>query len=853
MLKLNASQATLASRFENIKLKLAFTSCNIKFNKTCLDHQLIPNYIKVKINNQSYAAKKAKRTAEISWIKNEIKFLYKKKSMLNTLLYKKHLELANGLHPSLFEKQISLIESRVSKKVFKKKKTQQTKSTKLMNYQKPREEILIFDFDFYPRVVNKTQIVFNDHEITLLNKGLKYNFSKNNKRSIFDELIAAESAIKFIPNVDDRNSLRAVVNNKMKNILKKCHPPKKTPHSHEQRTLKNIKEKLAHNNAIITKADKGNSIVIMYQTDYINKVNDFIESNDIIEIDKDPTTKFNLIINKAINNSKHLFQPEEVKYLKVMNPSAPTLRGLPKIHKQDTPIRPLVNFTTAPTYKIAKKLDRLLRLYFEFNSNHSLKNSLELVEKTKDLEIKSHHTLASFDIVNLYTNIPIKQTLEIIEKNLKNNPTLTTEARNELMNLLEITLQQNYFRFNEKFYSQPDGLAMGSPLSGILSEIYLNDIENNLILSDNNPSHEKILFYFRYVDDTLVLFDGNARQLQILNKYLNGLAPKLKFTLEIESNHKINFLDITIQKQDNKFKYSVYRKPTTTDQTIHASSYHPYSHKIAAYRSMVNRLIKLPLSAEEYSNELNIIKHIAISNGFETKMIDGLIKKLLTKNVQHANNTTIDSPQIKYVPIEYGHNLHNLLKKELKPFNIIPAPRTTNKIERILKPKPQIRTDELKKTGVYKLNCSDCDKYYLGQTGRSFMKRLKEHKPNPKINPQKSKYAQHLVDNNHSYESIENNLEIVEICGKGLILDTLEEFHIYKALKQENDKVLNEKLNYSSHLIFNQILETQTQRTNPSFTPHRTSPSQRAQSPTRSRTRRQCPPASARRRARDKN
>jgi hypothetical protein len=541
MISVQASQAKTASQFENIKLKLAYTTCNIKFNKTCISHQIVPNYIQVKIKNNSIAAKKAKQTAEKSWIKNEIKFLYRKKSMLNTLLYKKHLDLANSLHPLQFVKQLNLIESRVGRKVFKKKKTQSQKLTKLMNEQKPKDEILLFDFEFYPRVINKTQINFDENEMNLLNKGLKYNFCKKSKQGIFDELIAAESAIKCIPNTDTRNSLRAIVNNKIRSIQKKDTTQQNKTASIEQRALNSIKEKLTENNALISKADKGNSIVILYQNEYVNKVNNFIEANNIVKIDKDPTQKYSTIINKAINSSKALLSPDEIKNIKMMNPCAPSLRGLPKVHKPEMPIRPLVNFTTAPTYKVAKKLDQILRIHYEFTTSHSLKNSLDFVEKTKDIEIQNHHTLASFDIVNLYTNVPVKETLEIIENHLKNNSILTAETRNELMNLLKITLSQNYFIFNNEYYSQPDGLTMGSPLSGILSEIYLNHIENKYILADKNPWQNKILSYSRYVDDTIVLFDGNNRQLQLLNNYLNSIAPKLQFTLETEIDNKIHF------------------------------------------------------------------------------------------------------------------------------------------------------------------------------------------------------------------------------------------------------------------------------------------------------------------------
>jgi hypothetical protein len=58
----------------------------------------------------------------------------------------------------------------------------------------------------------------------------------------------------------------------------------------------------------------------------------------------------------------------------------------------------------------------------------------------------------------------------------------------------------------------------------------------------------------------------------------NTVHPNLKFTLETETHNKINYLDITINKQD-KLTFGIYRKPTTTDIIIHNKSCHPNEHK----------------------------------------------------------------------------------------------------------------------------------------------------------------------------------------------------------------------------------------------------------------------------------
>ena len=78
----------------------------------------------------------------------------------------------------------------------------------------------------------------------------------------------------------------------------------------------------------------------------------------------------------------------------------------------------------------------------------------------------------------------------------------------------------------------------------------------------HNKWQRNITFYKRYVDDTFVTFVGTTRQANMLLHYMNNIAKNIQFTLEIESNNAINFLDLTFMKHNNKLQYRIYRKPT---------------------------------------------------------------------------------------------------------------------------------------------------------------------------------------------------------------------------------------------------------------------------------------------------
>ena len=69
-----------------------------------------------------------------------------------------------------------------------------------------------------------------------------------------------------------------------------------------------IRRKTKNENVIITKADKGNTVVILDRKVYVDKVNEFIVNNKIKQIIKDPTQSFSKLINKQIRQARQITQ-----------------------------------------------------------------------------------------------------------------------------------------------------------------------------------------------------------------------------------------------------------------------------------------------------------------------------------------------------------------------------------------------------------------------------------------------------------------------------------------------------------------------------------------------------------------
>jgi hypothetical protein len=111
---------------------------------------------------------------------------------------------------------------------------------------------------------------------------------------------------------------------------------------------------------------------------------------------------------------------------------------------------------------------------------------------------------------------------------------------------------------------------MGAPTSSLFSEVFLQNLEHNRIckiLVEN-----KVVTYFRYVDDILIVYDKQKTDITHVLALFNNPHPKIMFTMELEEDRKINFLDLTIQRLLAGVYASIYRKPTASGSLIHFES-----------------------------------------------------------------------------------------------------------------------------------------------------------------------------------------------------------------------------------------------------------------------------------------
>lgn len=115
--------------------------------------------------------------------------------------------------------------------------------------------------------------------------------------------------------------------------------------------------------------------------------------------------------------------------------------------------------------------------------------------------------------------------------------------------------------------------------------------------------------------------------------FITNQHTKLKFTVEIETNKKCIFLDLTLNRNRKSItlEFSIYHNPTHTLRIIPYSSNHCISHKRPALISNLLKLINTPTSKVEYKKEINIIQQIAFANGYSKDVVGCIFNKMTNK------------------------------------------------------------------------------------------------------------------------------------------------------------------------------------------------------------------------------
>ena len=409
-----------------------------------------------------------------------------------------------------------------------------------------------------------------------------------------------------------------------------------------------------------------------------------------------------------------------------------TLYGLPKVHKTNIPLRPILSAYITPNYKLAKHLASLLN---PLSTNiFTIKNSYEFANEITSLN-SSHKIMYSFDVESLFTNIPLNEVIEIVINKIFQNSDTTFHnfTKIQFKQLLELAIKNMFFIFNKQLYEQIDGVAMGSPLAPVLANIFLSHHEENWL--QQCPNNFKPLLYKRYVDDTFLLFEDTVDPNHFLN-YLNSKHPNIRFTAESETNNQISFLDMSIHKQNNSFHTSVFRKKTFTGLGTNYFSSIPFRFKIASISTLVHRAYHLSSTYCNFHIEIKFLTKFFNDNFYPPLLLNKTVNKFLARIYQSNENATQTVPKQKifiklpyygYITDRITTDLKKLFTKHFPQLHINFICTNSLSIQSFFRHKERL-PDSLCSSIIYKFECLSCNALYLGSTRRQFSCRVGEHR-----------------------------------------------------------------------------------------------------------------------------
>ncbi|CAF3625928.1 unnamed protein product [Rotaria socialis] len=499
---------------------------------------------------------------------------------------------------------------------------------------------------------------------------------------------------------------------------------------------------------IITRPDKGRGVVVMDRSDYMQKMNAILDDRSYFSlIDDDPTlVNENRLIHLLLDLKREGFISDSEYSLARPTGSRPArIYGLPKLHKQDCPLRPVMSATKTVSYGLGKMLTNCLNHLR--TSRYVIKDTFDFVKKIRASE-HMEKRMVSFDVKSLFTNVPLTYTIDLILDKMYPSCSLVCKSkqksrlcakcrkRRDFETLLKIAISETHFIFDKKMYVQHNGVAMGAPLAPVIADIFLSHLEETLM---DRLVKSGVCEWFRYVDDTFILIEPNTNINDLLN-ILNTFHPSISFTHEVERDGSLSFLDVCVTRSltSQKLDTTIYRKPTYTGLLIKWDSFVPLSYKKACIVSMVQRALAVCSTYALLSQEFQTIREIGQKNDYPSSFIDtrigiGLgnyLKKLTTSNEAVAGC----AKQRMYVEIPYTGTSSKMLKNKLSRISIKHRPdlevcffeRPSPPVQIIFNVKDPI-PKHLQANIIYSIQCSNCGDAYVGKTERQGIRRLWEN------------------------------------------------------------------------------------------------------------------------------
>lgn len=589
-------------------------------------------------------------------------------------------------------------------------------------------------------------------------------------------LADVEGIIKLAP-ISTQDILRAKCTNAITNFI---HTNKRTntiEHELYYKTQRFLKD---NNDILITRADKGNVTVALTREQYSSKIVSLIDDTTTYRrIYSDPTTRYQ---NKNNQFVKHLKDKKYIdsltaKSLTTYKAVSPRIYGLPKIHKRDIPLRPIVSTLNSPTTELSKYVASILSNAFSGFHTYAVKDTFEFCEKVKNLQLPINYKIISLDVVSLFTNISWSLTRNLISDHWEHISAVTTIPQDEFLSLLKFLFEANYFQYEDQFYEQTFGCPMGSNLSPILASLTMTSLLKYCIpkLTYSLP------LIHQYVDDLIISvpIDGTEEIVNVFNSFDSHIT----FVVEEETDRGVPFLDTkVVRSETNIIKLDWYQKSCSSGRYIHYKSSHDWKIKLNLVKGLLKR-VRTIADPEFFPDAQNRLFKILLENGYPRSFLNKMFygtslivpnRELTLAPIANDNPSNNNNNENNYTSSAQGEVDLVLSKFMSLPF----IPGLTQKLCHILSGIENLKIAKyyphslsllfsslkakiptlLRCDCVYLISCKDCSSVYVGQTSQNLKRRIALHKSDIRIHPERCALAGHASNLGHQFNFDETKI-----------------------------------------------------------------------------------------------
>ena len=324
--------------------------------------------------------------------------------------------------------------------------------------------------------------------------------------------------------------------------------------------------------------DKGGAIVVVSREDYVDKIKKDLNNRKYYK--KLDYNNIDNIINEKqllINQIKDYL--DETEYNTLIDDSdtcTPAFYGLRKIHKEykNFPhLRPILAGYKSVTVKLSEYVDSYLKPATQ-KSFSFVRNTTHFLKKLRNVrKIPKNSFMVTMDAHNLYNNIDYEEGAEACFRALK--------KRNQ--KVVSSKTLKSMFRLSNLIYQQIMRTAMGTPMCCNFANLFMSEVESNMLNEYQTATGNRPFLWLRYIDDMFFLWSIDEESLLKFIKFVRtySKSKEMKSSLDYDvfySQDIVNFLDCTVRIKNGEFETELYTKDTDAHLYLLSSSCHHKAH-----------------------------------------------------------------------------------------------------------------------------------------------------------------------------------------------------------------------------------------------------------------------------------